>query len=262
VISACIMGHPARGHFIRELQVELPEAELRLDRGLGRWDTGARAMQAYDPAASHHLVIQDDAILSRDLLGACELIVEHSGDRVVALYLGGARPYADRVELALERAWRLGAAFIEGPGPWWGVGVLFPVEWIDLCVEWGAAHEHIENWDLRVTTFFRRERRNCLYTVPSLVEHRPVAENPSLVPGRHSNRFARVFCGREGTGGGFDWGAGIVGMDDKLRFRHLRTGRTTTARPHSPHFERLAASKLWERVPEGESPRQLGERVA
>lgn len=260
MISVAIMGHPARGHFIRELQAELPEAELRLDRELGRWDTGARAMEAHDPAATHHLVVQDDAILSRDLVAACEQIAEVCDYHPVSLYLGGSRPYAERVVPALQRARRYGATFIEGGGPWWGVGILFPVSQIPACLRWCHKRENIGNYDLRVGTWYRSQRIPCWYTVPSLVDHRPVSENPSLVHGRWANRQARYFIGADRSGTEIDWAAGKVGMDDKIRFRHLLTGRIATARPTSPHFARLAASDKWEQITEARLS-ELGDRV-
>lgn len=245
------MGHPERDGFILELQEALPDAELKLDRGFGRWDTGARAMETYDPAASHHLVIQDDAILSRDLMAACEDVVAATGDeRVVSLYMGGSRPYANRVVPALQRARRLGATFIEGWGPWWGVGILFPTKLIDDCLAWCAKRTNIDNYDLRVGAWFKTQRRRCFYTVPSIVDHRPVDENPSLVPGRHANRQARYFIGADRSGTEIDWTAGVVGIDDKVVFRHVTTGRTTTAKPQSPHFVRLERARAWEIVPD------------
>ena len=30
----------------------------------------------------------------------------------------------------------IGATFIEGGGPWWGVGILFPVSQIEACLRW------------------------------------------------------------------------------------------------------------------------------
>jgi hypothetical protein len=194
-LSAALMCHPRRKAFVEELTQELPEAEVVWDRENDRWETGSRALLAFDPSASHHVIVQDDAVLCGDFLAGVEKAAQAAGERPIALYTGRVRPHQHTVTPAVKRAIRDGVPWLAFDGPWWGVGIVIPTAHIPDLVEWGNNHRRIENFDRRIEAFYKERSIDCWYTVPSLVDHRPVAENPSLIPKRTGNRQAHHFIG-------------------------------------------------------------------
>lgn len=195
MLSVALMAHPSRAAFVDELQTQLPEAELVLDQRNDRWDTGSRSLLAHDPAASHHLVIQDDAVICRDLVKGAERAAQAAGERPVALYTGKVRPHQKTINPAVRRARKMGIPWIATRGPLWGVGIIVPAAHIPELVEWGNDHPKIANYDRRIEAFYTEKGIDCWYTVPSLLDHRPVHENPSLIEGRTGNRTAHWFIG-------------------------------------------------------------------
>lgn len=197
MISVALMCHPRRAGFVEELQRQLPEADVVWDRHDDRWETGTRSLVAADPAADFHLVVQDDAVLCRDLVAGAELAALSAGERPVSLYCGKVRPHAETITPAVKRARRMGSPWISTVGPYWGVGLVLPTAHIPEIVRWGDNHREIKNYDRRIDGFYREQGIDCWYTIPSLVNHRPVAENPSLVEGRTGNRTAHWFIGED-----------------------------------------------------------------
>lgn len=197
MISVAIMAHPKRAAFVEELQGQLPEAEVVWDREDNRWETGARSLAAFDPRARFHMVVQDDAVLCRDLVKGAEKAAVAAGERPVALYTGRTRLQRGMTSAVL-RARRMGRPWVATRGPLWGVGVIVPTCFIPELVGWGNAHTTIANYDGRMERWFWTEHQiECWYTVPSLVDHRQVMENPSLVEGRTGNRTAAWFIGKD-----------------------------------------------------------------
>lgn len=176
------------------------------DRHGDRWDTGRRALLAYDPSCTHHLVVQDDAVVCRDLVaGAAEAITATPGDVPVGLYMGRTRPRRAMVDRAVREAERKQSPWAVMHGPLWGVAVVIPTRHIPALVGW-CDERTSPNYDSRMAEWFRN-RFLCWYTVPSLVDHHP--DEPSLVPGRTAaNRFAHRFIGENASALDVDWHAG------------------------------------------------------
>jgi hypothetical protein len=251
-LSVVIMAHPFRAPYVEQLEAALDPDAVVFDARNDRWDTGRRALGAYREGASHVLVVQDDAILSRDLPEAAARCAELAGDRPVSFYTGGTRPNQKKIVPAARRAHRLGASWIAGIGPWWGVAVMVPVAHVPDVISWGDSNSVTQNnYDLRIAGFYQEAQIPCWYSFPSLVDHRSAFESPSLVPGRDGlNRRALWFIGENRSGTEIDWGAGVVGMADKVRFRHTRRGTTNTASEGSSLADRLESSGVWEREPD------------
>lgn len=204
MISVAIMAHPSRREFVTALLERLDApAGVVWDERNDRWDTGRRSLLAHDPEATHHLVVQDDAITCRDLVAGVEQITEAVADHPIALYTGRARPRTEYVAARVDFAQYRGDAFFEMEGPLWGVGIVLPRELIAPAVEWGDAHPEIANYDIRLARFFESRRLSCFYTVPSLLEHR---DTPSLVEGRNgAGRHAFTFIGAGRSALEVDW---------------------------------------------------------
>jgi hypothetical protein len=63
-LSVAIMAHPKRAALVDGILARLDRDDVPViwDEQGSRWDTGRRAMLAYDPSCTHHVVIQDDII--------------------------------------------------------------------------------------------------------------------------------------------------------------------------------------------------------
>lgn len=192
MISVAIMAHPRRVQFVEELVESLDyPAEVVWDRIGDRWDTGSRAVLAYDPAASHHLVLQDDAIVSVGLVPAIIRTLDQVGPQSpLSLYVGRLRPYREKLERSIRHINTPKLLVISQL--LWGVGVVYPTEQLDDVVAYGASVKDL-NYDLKMSRWYELHDVPVYYTYPSLVDHRQEPENPSLIPRRHGNRYAHWF---------------------------------------------------------------------
>lgn len=252
-VSVAVMAVRRRAHFVDQLLDRLGADGDRVvwDRKQDRCDTGLRAMQAYDPSATHHLVIQDDALVCNDLLPGLERLVQHSAEHPVSLYVGRTRPHPLRVHERFNAARAAGSSLLEMRGPLWGVGIVYPVKHLDELCDWYATDDH-PNYDMRVSRWYMaRKGLDCLYTIPSLVDHRPVAENPSTVEGRTGNRQAHWFVGEDASALDVRWNSQRTVEDAAgiyATFYNRANGSFTRARSASSSARRMRAENRWEEV--------------
>src|SRR5690606_5759806 len=92
-VSVAVMAHPDRAGFVDELCGRLDRDPTVVWDEIGDvWHTGRRAMLAYDPDADYHLVIQDDAVVCRDLVAGVEKALEYvERRRTLNLYMGESK---------------------------------------------------------------------------------------------------------------------------------------------------------------------------
>ena len=203
-LSVAVMAHPKREAFIPSLLERLPPLTTVVwDTDDNRWSTGRASMLAHDPSADYHVVIQDDAIVCRDLIegltGALAFVPQ---GHPVGLYVGRQRPMRSRIEKVIQATEASGDSWVVYPGPLWGVGLAVPVpaigDMLAVCDRMG-----VKNYDTRLYRYFNQRNLPCYYTHPSLVEHR---ESPSLVPGRMApGRVAHRFIGADASALDIDW---------------------------------------------------------
>jgi hypothetical protein len=196
-VGYAIMAHPGRRKLIPSLQRQLPDdTAVVWDKLNDRWDTGRRALLAYDPEDDWHVVIQDDAILCKDFAQGVQEALRAVPRVPVSFYTGKTRPYAEEVSRAVNGAIAHGKRWIAMRGPIWGVGVAIPSNLIVGMVEACDRSEH-PNYDMRMGEYFTGIGMRCWYSVPSLVNHRVGKQHPSLVPGRGSGpkRVAHQWIG-------------------------------------------------------------------
>ena len=211
-VSVAIMAHPRRKQFVEELLPQMDtEPEVIWDRHGDRWDTGRRAMQAYGPGATHMLVIQDDAIVSRDLVAGVERALRQvpasSGTPTpLSLYTGRRKAFR---KVLHQHVGARRVSWLTMPSLYWGVGVVMPVELIGPMIAWGDGHPEIPNYDLRMGAWLASEGITVWYPWPSLVDHR---HSPSLVAGRSSSRrrHAYRFIGTEKSALSQRWDRGVA----------------------------------------------------
>lgn len=210
-VSVVIMAHRKRQHFIPYLLDGLGDVPVIWDQIGNRWDTGKRAMGAFDPSADWHLVVQDDAVLCRDFLAGATEALRNAPEGPVSFYTGRYSPHKLEINWAVQQARRFGAHYLVMEGPHWGVAVAVPTTLIPQML-WGAELlRHVPNYDMRIQRYFTSRGILCRYTIPSLVNHRVGDENPSLVPGRGNSlgRTAHQWIG-EHSALDVDWAGGEV----------------------------------------------------
>lgn len=197
-LSATIMAHPDRSGFVTELRSALDrDVPVVWDEKGDRWDTGSRALLAYDPEATHHLVLQDDAVVCRDLLAGVERACDYLGTQAaMCLYFG-------RVKRSRRNVWRLihrtraDTSWIVTPQLNWGVGVVLPTWLLDGLVKSAHGYTDLANYDRRIGRYLQAQHIPVYYPWPSLIDHR---DSPSLVPGRWGRkRHAYTFVGTEAS---------------------------------------------------------------
>lgn len=238
-LSVAVMAHRGRAHLVPELVERLGiEDDLVVwDQREDRWDTGRRAMLEHDPAAQWHMVIQDDALVCRDLIPGLQVALEHvPADALACPYVGTRRPMAERVEAAVSEADRIAASWVVMQTLNWGVAIIVPTRTIPDMIAW-CDRLTIPNYDKRVGQYYWR-RRNwpTWYTWPSLIDHRDVPSLAGHGPDRHAHRFA----GEDVSALGLPWDGPKVWATDWLtRGRRLKLAQAQASERPMVRFRRI-----------------------
>lgn len=214
-LSVAIMAHPDRERFIPELERQLPGCRVVWDQKNNRWDTGRRSLLAYDEEADWHLVVQDDVILCDDFLERVTEALSFVREGPVALYMGKGTVDGVPAKKLVRRGRQAGYRWVKGDGPLWGPAVAIRPEDIPPLVAWCDARKKPDNYDLRMTLYFRKHGRRCWYAMPSLVEHRIGDENPSLVAGRGANRGRIAAWFEQDPSEYFPWNGNSIDLEPR-----------------------------------------------
>ncbi|GII77819.1 hypothetical protein Sru01_28010 [Sphaerisporangium rufum] len=196
-VSVAVMYHPDRADRIPRLAeacrplrpVPVPDPDPGSFPSPLR--TAKRAWQAYDPAATHHLVLQDDVLPVPGFAGHLLAAVDARPDDVLALYTHWNSPYNS---YAVRQAAAAGAAWARlVPGEWAPAqGLLLPVKLAaDLAGYLAAVPDEVRDDDTVIELFLREHDRCVLATVPHLLDH----DETGSVAGNdaHGVRRATVF---------------------------------------------------------------------
>jgi hypothetical protein len=208
-VSVTVMAHPVRSGMVHDLLTRLDRRpEVVWDRRNNEWDTTRRAWETADPTATHHLVLQDDALVCRDLIAGAERALAHvPSETVVSLYMGTRRPQRRAVAEAAAQA-RLGASWVAMRDLNWGVAICLPTSAIPAAIEAGDRSE-AQDADRRIGDHFRRIGWPTWCTWPSLVDHRP---GPSLLGHAGNDRHAHHFHGTDRSALDIDWTGPVIRM--------------------------------------------------
>lgn len=213
-LSVAIMAHRKRERYMPYLlsKLQIDADRIVWDQKNDRWDTGRRSQLAFDPEATHHVVVQDDALLCNDFKEGLVNAIRSKPDNPISLYTGKVRPLGPFVQRMVNEADKLGRTWIRMDGPLWGVAVCTPVKYIESMVTYCDKLVGIANYDMRMTKYFQSRSLKCYYTIPSLVSHRVGKDDPSLVPGRGSgdSRVAHRFIGEDASALDVKWTSGYV----------------------------------------------------
>lgn len=220
-LSVAVMAHPSRTEMVVDLLGRLDRpAPVVWDRINDRHDTGIRSMEAFDPACTHHLVVQDDVVPCVDLIAGAERALRHVPQDVpVSLYLGRVKPFGKAVENVTRRA--DDASWITMEGVYWGPAIIVPTSTIEAMSKWFRG-SNVTNYDRRLSKWFQLTHRRTSYTWPSLVEHRG---EESLIRRSKAIRNAHRFIGADASGLDVDWSGPVADMTntDRLDRRRQRS---------------------------------------
>ncbi len=204
--SVAIMAHPDRAEWVADLRAALRPFEPTVvwDRHGNEWDTGRRALLAYEPEATHHVVLQDDAVPCRDLIPGIEAALDAIPDparAALGLYLGQTKPRPGKIAQAVAAADDAEAVWIVLRELLWGVGVVLPVWTIPPLVR-EQDRSGLPEYDRRISRWLVRAEIPVWYPWPSLVDHR---DGPSLLAHGGGERRAWRFLGADASALGVEW---------------------------------------------------------
>lgn len=252
MISIAVMAHKKRSRFVAELTERL-DAEVVWDRNNNRRDTGRRAWQAYDPNASHHLVIQDDAIPCDDLAKGLEEVVKHTGDQPISLFYCRTGPRFLPIDLIGRLATQGAYSGIDLSVLYSGVAVMLPTDHIDHMIRWTARTKH-RAYDIPIWRYYQARGLTFRYTWPSLVDHREMAESKSIIGPDHPGRVAYSFAG---SALDVDWSLPVLDAEAAIlaacgvpmfTWRHPQTGQLLTLDTADRRLRKRPPAAPWERV--------------
>lgn len=210
-LSVKIMAHRKRERHIPDLvaRLGLTDDDVIWDRKNVRWDTGRRAWEAIDQTADYGMVVQDDALVCRDLIAGLEKALDHlPGPGIVSPYIGTRRPVASAVERAVKAAQDGDVSWVQMPSLNWGVAIILPTGIINNMIRW-CDQQRYPQYDRRIGRYvIDVERLNTWCPWPSLVDHR---DEESLV-GHGQGRKAHKFVGEDASALDLDWAKGFVTM--------------------------------------------------
>lgn len=201
-LSIAIMAHPARLEDVERLLAQMdPDArkfgvrlEVCFEHGDGLWDTAKRTWRAYDPEATHHLVLQDDLALCQDFIPGVLRALEFIPDNVpVGLFNRWGY---------IKKAHKRGHAWARSPNVTQGQALMLPTNLIEHFITW--CDENLKpvarSYDMRFDLWMMNNGHLIWNTVPCLVQHiggtRSVFVRDS---GRKTNgaRIAKMFIGED-----------------------------------------------------------------
>ncbi len=203
-LSTVIMAHPARKVEAEELREALdrdvpvqydPVAEPSRDP-MQRWRNGRAAFEQIDPSSDWAMIIQDDAVVCKDLIAGLESALDALGpDGIVSPYTGRGRPDQANVRRAFKCAKDKGHSWMCTKSLCWGVAIVVPTHTIPDMLKWCShSSKSKQAYDFRIGVYYRDVMKwRTWYTMPSLVDHR---DEDSLVgndggPPRIAHEFSQ-----------------------------------------------------------------------
>ena len=169
-LSVAIMTHPVRTaqlqNLIDQIGDQIEYAIIIDEEGLGIWGNAMNAWRAYIPEATHHMVLQDDVILSKNFFRVAKKLISivHATDSI---------SFCDKLQSEMNLAEREGFHWVVTTKVRHGQCLVQPVGQIEDFIqfsEWFVRPDY--DYDSgRLEMFLKRHRRGIWHSVPSLVEH-------------------------------------------------------------------------------------------
>lgn len=197
-VSVVVMAHPKRAAAAEALAAELGGCPIVWDQVGKVAETCHRALQAYDPDATHHLIVQDDAILARDVLAATEQASDACGPKMpFSLYTGWTKPRVAVGDL-VRRALPQGIPWVELAGPIWGVAIAHPVALLPTVLDWYGQFK-IPQDDSRLARCYGVMGVYHRFLTTSIVDHDPGKASLTKPGFLLDTRHAEAFVGRDAS---------------------------------------------------------------
>lgn len=250
MISIAVMAHKKRRRFVTELTQQL-DCEVVWDHNNNRRETGRRAWQAHDPSASHHLVIQDDAVPCEDLHKGLEELVKHTGNQPISLFYCRTGPRFLPIDLIGRLASQGAYSGIDLEVLYSGVAVMVPTDQIGDMLRFRSRHTA---YDIPIWRYYQARGLTFRYTWPSLVDHREMSESQSLLGKDHPGRVAYNFAH---SALDVDWSLPVLDAASAIltecgvpmfTWRHPQTGQLLTLATNDRRLRKRPPAAPWERV--------------
>lgn len=183
------MAHPKRTAWAKALAKQLG-APIYFDTNNTVWDTckGAWQLHGNEP---YHLVVQDDAILCKDFKAEVTKLLTKT-ERLGAayqLYYGNQKDSV--IPLVREEAGTKGYVLRNQCA--WGVAIMLPTHLINDMIRFGNGYYAWQD-DTKIKYFLKSRGIKTIFPIPCLVDHRKVAENPTLTRSkRREDEYAKLF---------------------------------------------------------------------
>lgn len=244
-VSGVIMAHPDRWSWAESLS-EKTGLDIVWDEGgpatsdpKRRWAVGRECWErGLSSGAQWHLVLQDDALVCRDLIPGLGLALEpFNGRGVVSAYCGSGRPDQVKVRQAVQLAEAEKSNWVTTMSLNWGVGIILPTNTIAGMLEWCSDSGRAkDNYDYRIGCYYRDVLGwRSFYAHPSLVDHR---DQGSLV-GHFlaQRRVAHQFVGEDVSALDIDWSR-LPSKGVAPELQESRAGLYPVRRPPTPNSPR------------------------
>ena len=174
VLSVCILAVRERQERARILmeQIGAPGEHVDIvfdERRAGPWLAGQHAWERRLPNATHHLVLEDDALVCRDLYEGAKAMLRAVPDAPVMLY-ATTPPGADA---AYRHAMATGRHWVRTHG-FWTVAPVLPVGLIEPIFDWARNHtrpDWDDSYDKRLSVAVQVLGIKSMVAVPSPVSH-------------------------------------------------------------------------------------------
>lgn len=162
-LSISLMAHPDREHYIPYLKKQLGDVPVSWERGRGIWDTCKRAWLLHDREATHHVVIQDDAIVTDDFIEKAKDVIERYPENTAHIFF------------IADRAKRYAVLHKDEPGFFTHkiyneVAICLPTARIMPMLKWCDRLKM--DTDKSISRYCQRHRIKIYNPMPSLIEHR------------------------------------------------------------------------------------------
>jgi hypothetical protein len=207
-LSTAIMTHPAREDHARRLAASLPELHPAVvvddtEPGRGNLGNALRAWAAVGEDATHHLVLQDDAIPCDGFAALVHRAIDARPETAISLFCEWGSRTANLARVAARRGWGWARAVdMYTPSP----GLVMPRE---TALAFAAIEDAGGADDLALADFLRRNGIDNLVTVPNLLEHDDLL---SLTANGFQGPRRAVCVAHSGAEPAFDTPAAGVGL--------------------------------------------------
>jgi len=221
MLSVSIMAHPKRKELIPYLHEKVGyKCAVAWDDDNTIWNTSKKAWLQYDKKATHHLVLQDDALLCEDFIPGVAHLINIVPDKPISLFAMKRKSYIMNGKKITDIKYYIRECK-EKNMRWlvlnklnWGVSVLLPTKFIRPMISYVDKHCYFPQDDFRIAYYFLHKGIPIWHPIPSLVDHR--TEGGSLVSplymGRDSQkgRCAEYFIGENVSALSVNWNIGCI----------------------------------------------------